>query len=160
MSVESVRRLFEEENLSDAILYSEVISDTVEHAAELIGCKPKEIAKTMSFLIDEDPIVIVTAGDAKIDNAKYKSRFGVKAKMIHYEDVERYTGHIPGGVSPFALKENVKVYLDVSLKRFEIVYAGAGDEHHTVKVTLEQLERLSTSCGWVDVCKDWMTESN
>lgn len=155
MSVDSIRELFIKEGLADSFIYSEETSDTVEHAAELRGCKPAQIAKTMSFLVNDDPIVVVTCGDAKVDNAKYKNYFGVKAKMIHYEDVQRYTGHLPGGVSPFALNDNVKVYLDISLKRFDIVYAGGGDDHHTVNVTIPQLERLSHSLAWVDVCKDW-----
>lgn len=155
MSVESVQALFDRENLGQAVLFSETTSDTVEHAAELIGCEPCQIAKTMSFLVNDDPVVIVTAGDAKIDNARYKAFFAAKARMIPYGEVERYTGHLPGGVCPFALKENVAVYLDVSLKRFEVVFTGGGDEHHTIRVTLEQLERLSASSGWIDVCKGW-----
>ena len=155
MSVESVRELFRKNNLEELVLYSEVISDTVENAANMLGCEPKQIAKTMSFILEDKPIVIVSSGEAKIDNSKYKTYFNNKAKMIPFEQVEELTGHIPGGISPFALKENVKVYLDISLKRFDIVYAGAGDEHNTVKVTIEQLEKFSNYIEWIDVCKNW-----
>lgn len=153
MSTESVKAFFESKNLASLILTSDTISDTVEHAAELIGCEPCRIAKTMSFLVGGDPVVIVASGDSKIDNAKFKACFHTKAKMIPSGEVEGYTGHLPGGVCPFALKETVKVYLDVSVQRFDVVYTGGGDEHHTVKVTLPQLESLSGSLGWIDVCK-------
>ena len=155
MSVESVRELFRKANLEELVRYSEVVSDTVENAATMIGCKPEQIAKTMAFLVGEDPIVIVMAGDAKIDNAKYKAEYSAKAKMLPFDQAEEMTGHIPGGISPFACKEGVKVYLDVSLKRFEVVYAGAGDEHNTVAVTIPQLEQFSFYIKWVDVCKGW-----
>lgn len=155
MSVQSVRELFRKENLEHLVLYSDEISDTVENAAAMIGCQPAQIAKTMSLLVDGCPIVIVSGGDAKIDNAKYKRVFGTKAKMISYGDVEALTGHIPGGICPFACKQDVKVYLDISLKRFDIVYTGGGDEHNTVKVTIPQLEQFSGYTEWVDVCKGW-----
>lgn len=155
MSVESVKDLFEKEGMGDRVRYSEVISDTVENAAEMIGCEFAQIAKTMSFLVDENPIVIVASGDTKIDNAKYKSVFGTKAKMIPFARVEELTGHIPGGISPFACKADVKVYLDESLKRFDIVYTGGGDEHNTVEVTIPVLEKLSEYKSWIDVCKGW-----
>lgn len=155
MSVQSVRELFRKNNLEDLVLYSGEVSDTVENAAILLKCEPAQIAKTMSFIVDDMPIAIVTSGDAKIDNSKYKSIFNNKAKMIPFEEVENLTGHIPGGICPFALNENVKVYLDISLKRFDIVYTGGGDEHNTVKVSIEQLENYSNYIGWVDVCKNW-----
>lgn len=155
MSVESVRNFFKEKGLEDLLLYSEITADTVEHAAKLWGCEPRQIAKTMSFLVGEEPIVIVSSGEARIDNSKYKAKFHTKARMIPFDLVEQYTGHIPGGVSPFALKPLVKVYLDVSLKRFDIVYAGAGDEHNTVKVTIPELEEFSAAESWVDVCNNW-----
>lgn len=155
MSVQGVRDLFKNNNLENLILYSEIISDTVENAAAMLGCEPKQIAKTMSFIVGDKYIVIVSAGDAKIDNSKYKKKFNVKAKLIPYDDVEKITGHKPGGICPFALNENIKVYLDISLKRFDIVYAGGGDEHNTVKVTIDQLEKFSNYCEWIDVCKNW-----
>ena len=155
MSVQSVRKLFSDAGLGDLVLYSEVISDTVENAAAMIGCEPRQIAKTMSFLLGDAAIVIVASGDAKIDNGKYKAEFGTKARMIPYAEVEGYTGHLPGGICPFALKENVAVFLDESLKRFDVVYTGGGDEHNTVKVTLPLLEQYSNYKKWIDVCKNW-----
>ena len=158
MSVQGVRKLFCDAGLEELVLYSEVVSDTVENAAAMIGCEPCQIAKTMSFLLEDMPIVIVASGDAKIDNGKYKAEFATKAKMIPYGEVEGYTGHLPGGVCPFALKEGVTVFLDESLKRFDVVYTGGGDEHNTVKVTLSQLEQYSNYKKWVDVCKNWNDE--
>lgn len=158
MSVESVRKLFESQNLGELVHYSEVVSDTVENAASMIGCRPEQIAKTMSFLIGEQPMMVVASGDAKIDNSKYKAQFGTKAKMIPYDSVEHLTGHIPGGICPFACNEGVVVYLDESLKRFDVVYTGGGDEHNTVEVTIPLLERLSGFESWVDVCKGWQME--
>lgn len=155
MSVESVRELFKKDQLEDLVFYSEKISDTVENAARLLGCREEQIAKTMLFTVDNNPVVIVASGDAKIDNQKYKSYFNSKAIMIPYQEVEEVTGHIPGGICPFGLKDNVKVYLDRSLKRFDIVYTGGGDEHNTVKVNIEQLEKYSRYIEWVDVCKNW-----
>ena len=160
MSVQSVRKLFSDAGLGDLVLFSEVISDTVENAAAMIGCEPRQIAKTMSFLLGDAAIVIVASGDAKIDNGKYKAEFGTKAKMIPYAEVEGYTGHLPGGICPFALKENVAVFLDESLKRFDVVYTGGGDEHNTVKVTLPLLEQYSNYKKWIDVCKNWNDEGN
>lgn len=155
MSVKSVRELFKEAGLEGLVLYNETVSDTVENAAALLKCQPAQIAKTMSFIVNDAPIVIAVSGDAKIDNGKYKAVFKTKAKMIPFQEVELLTGHIPGGICPFALKENVKVYLDISLKRFDLVYTGSGDEHNTVKVTIGQLEQFSAAQGWIDVCKDW-----
>ena len=153
MSVESVRELFRNAGMEDRLCCSEIISDTVENAAAMIGCLPAQIAKTMSFLVDEKAILIVSSGTAKIDNAKYKAAFHTKAKMIPADRLEELTGHLPGGVSPFACKSDVKVYLDQSLKQFDVVYAGAGDEHNTVEVTIPILEKLSGYTAWVDVCK-------
>lgn len=108
-------------------------------------------------LIDDAPLIVVVAGDARVDNHKYKETFHKKAKMIPGADCERYIGHRPGGVCPFALPEAVPVYLDVSLKRFDIVYPAAGTDHSAVKLTLEELERASRAKGWVDVCKNWQS---
>lgn len=155
MSVKSVKDFFEKEKLEDLVIYNEEVSDTVENAAKLLNCKEAQIAKTMSFIVNDEPLVIVSGGDTKIDNAKYKDYFKVKAKMIPYEDVENLTGHLPGGICPFALNNNVKVYLDVSLKRFITVYTGGGDEHNVVKVTIKQLEKFSNYIEWIDVCKNW-----
>ena len=153
MSVESVKAFFEKEGLGHLVHSNEIVSDTVENAAAMIGCEPAQIAKTMSFLLGDGAILIVSCGDAKIDNAKFKAAFHTKAKMVPADRAEELTGHLPGGICPFACKEGVKVYLDGSLKRFGVVYTGGGDEHHTVEVTLPQLERLSGYEAWVDVCK-------
>lgn len=153
MSVESVRNLFKSNGLEHLVRYSEVTSETVETAAAMIGCQPAQIAKTMSFIVDDKPIVIVSTGDTKTDNAKFKETFHTKAKMIPFDMVEEMTGHIPGGICPFACKPDVKVYLDESLKRFEVVYTGGGDEHNTVEVTIPILEKYSNYVSWVDVCK-------
>lgn len=155
MSVESVRLLFRSIGMEECVRYDEVISDTVENAAEMIGCKPAQIAKTMSFVVDDKPIIIVASGDAKIDNTKYKSIFSSKAKMIPFDKVEEFIGHLPGGVCPFACKPEVKIYLDESLKRFDIVYTGGGDEHNTVEVSIPLLEKLRKYESWIDVCKGW-----
>ncbi len=152
MSYERVKNYFESINMEDRLTVHTTPCDTVEHAAQNIGCTEAQIAKTMSFLLDDDAIVIVCAGDVKVKNNKYKEAFSKKAKMIPFEDVERITGHKPGGVCPFALNENVKVYLDVSLKRFETVYAAAGDLNATAEIKVDEFESIINCTGWVDVC--------
>lgn len=112
------------------------------------------IAKTMSFLVDGEPILILTEGTAKVDNRKYKDQFHVKAKMIPFDEVEEYIGHAPGGVCPFGIKDGIKVYLDESLKRFETVYPAAGNDHSAVRLTIAELEDVAEACGWIDVCKE------
>jgi len=153
MSFEKVLRYFEQQNLAHRVLELEQSSATVEQAAIAIGCAPAEIAKTMSFFVNDQPILIVTAGDVKIDNKKYKEHFHEKAKMIPYDHVETYVGHAPGGVCPFGTNEDVTVYLDKSLQRFDIVYPAAGSANSAVKLTLNELETFSSAVGWVDVCK-------
>lgn len=111
------------------------------------------IAKTLSFLQEEKPVLILTEGTAKIDNRKYKDTFHIKAKMIPFEEVETQVGHAPGGVCPFGIDENVTVYLDESLRQFETVYPAAGDDHSAVKLTVDELEKIAGATGWVDVCK-------
>ena len=130
-----------------------VSSATVSEAAVAVGVTEGEIAKTLSFLVDEKPILIVVAGDVKIDNAKYKARFRAKAKMIPFESVEELIGHAVGGVCPFGINEGVEVYLDESLRRFETVYPACGSSNSAVKMTVAQLEEASLFIGWVDVCK-------
>ena len=154
MSFDKVKQYFESKGAGDKVLWLEHSSATVELAAEAIGCEPARIAKTLSFLIGEYPILIVTAGDVKVDNKKYKEIFHTKAKMIPGELVEDLIGHAPGGVCPFAIKENVKVYLDDSLKRFEIVYPAAGSGNSAVRLTLPELEHFSRSSEWIDICKE------
>lgn len=112
------------------------------------------IAKTMSFLIGEEAILILTEGTAKVDNRKYKDTFHMKAKMIPFEEVENWDRHAPGGVCPFGIKEGIKVYLDESLKRFDTVYPAAGNDHSAVKLTIAELEEVAGAAGWVDVCKE------
>ena len=159
MSVEKARIHLTAAGIGDRLTIHAVECDTVEHAAETIGCEPAHIAKTMSFLVDESPIVIVCAGDAKIQNAKYKAYFGKKAKMVPFEDVERIIGHEPGGVCPFGVCEGVKTYLDVSLKRFEIVHAAAGARNATVSLSPEELAAVVTAEDWVDLCSGWQPEA-
>ncbi len=155
MSLERVQQYFKEIGLADRIIVPEKSSATVEEAAEAIGCQPKQIAKTLSFLVDEKPILIVAAGDAKVDNKKYKETFHEKARMIPGDQVEGYVGHAPGGVCPFAVNPGVTVYLDVSLKRFERIYPAAGSGHSAVMLSVEELEQYSGYTMWIDVCKGW-----
>lgn len=156
MSYEKVKEFFENRKLGDRVVVREHIGDTVEHAAEAIGCKPEHIVKTMSFLQDGKPALICMAGDAKISNPKYKAAFHQKAVMIPGAQVEELVGHAPGAVCPFAIKEEVKVYLDISLKRFETVYTAGGSLNSTVTLSLAELEQYANAAGWVDVCKDWL----
>lgn len=154
MSYERVKAYFESAGMGNRVMKFERSSATVEEAAKAVGCEPKKIAKTMSFLQGDKPVLIVTAGDVKIDNKKYKEVFHQKAKMIPGDSVEGYIGHAPGGVCPFAILPGVPVYLDVSLKRFEKVYPAGGSGHSAVELSVEELEKYSNSAGWVDVCKD------
>ncbi|MCI8466230.1 MAG: YbaK/EbsC family protein [Lachnospiraceae bacterium] len=156
MSYERVKSYFENENLSDRVMVFEKSSATVEEAAEAVGCEAKQIAKTMSFLQKEGPALIVTAGDARVDNKKYKEEFHQKAKMIPGDQVEAQIGHAPGGVCPFEVKPEVTVYLDVSLKRFETVYPAAGSGHSAVRLSIPELERHSRFVKWVDVCSGYL----
>ena len=132
-------------------------SATVELAANALGCEPEKIAKTMSFLLENTPILIVTAGDVKIDNKKYKNYFKQKAKLIPYDLVENYIGHQPGGVCPFGIKEKVPVYLDFSLKRFKKIYPACGSENSAVALTPEELASCLKDSKWIDVCTDGKT---
>ena len=155
MAIEKVRKYFEQYGMEEKILEFDTSSATVELAAMAVGCEPKRIAKTMSFLVENNPILIVLAGDAKVSNPKYKEIFQTKAKMIPAEQVEDLIGHNIGGVCPFAIREGVTVYLDVSLKRFDTVFPAAGSENSAIELTLEELMRYSNAVDWVDVSKDW-----
>lgn len=139
--------------MEDKIMEFDTSSATVELAAEAVGCEPARIAKTLSFRVGDVPILIVAAGDAKIDNPKYKAQFHTKAKMLTREEVEEKIGHAVGGVCPFAVYEGVEVYLDESLKRFETVYPAAGSSNSAIQMTMEELEKYSRSRCWIDVCK-------
>ena len=129
-------------------------SATVDEAAHAIGCDGDEIGKTLSFLIGEDPILILVSGNARIDNSKYKQEFKTKAKMIKFDDVERLIGHAVGGVCPFGVNDNVKIYLDESLKKHEIIYPAAGSSNRAVKLTISELEEITNYEKWIDVCKE------
>ena len=155
MAIDKVKEYFKHLHMEDHILEFDVSSATVELAAEALHCEEKRIAKTMSFLVGEQPILIVTAGDTKIDNAKYRHFFGAKAKMIPGEEVEAIIGHAIGGVCPFAINENVKVYLDESLKRFQTVFPAAGSPNSAIELTIPELEKYSNFLQWIDVCKGW-----
>ena len=155
MSIEKVRAYFSQFGMENQVLEFTVSSATVELAAAALGCEPQRIAKTLSFLVDGQAILIVAAGDARIDNPKYKAQFGVKAKMIAAEDVEPLIGHGIGGVCPFGINEGVMVYLDESLKRFITVYPACGSGNSAIELTIPQLEQYSGYTAWVDVCKDW-----
>lgn len=141
--------------LEDRIYEFEVSSATVELAAQAVGCEPARIAKTLSFMADQKAVLIVAAGDAKVDNHKYKETFHTKAKMMTPEQAVELVGHAVGGVCPFGIKPGIKVYLDESLKRFDIVYPACGSANSAVKLTIPELERASACEGWVDVCKGW-----
>lgn len=142
-----------EYGMDGRVMEFDVSSATVGEAAKAVGSSEGEIAKTLSFLVDEKPILIVVAGDCKIDNAKYKAYFHAKAKMIPFESVEELIGHAVGGVCPFGINEGVEVYLDESLKRFEIVYPACGSSNSAVKLNIEELEKTSQLKCWIDVCK-------
>lgn len=159
MAIERVREYFRQWNLEDKILEFDVSSATVELAAEAVGVEGKRIAKTLSFKIDEKAILIVAAGDARVDSKKYKTQFGTKAKMLALEEVEHAIGHDVGGVCPFGINEGVEVYLDESLKRFETVFPACGSSNSAIELTIPDLEKYSNSKEWVDVCKNWQTET-
>ncbi len=160
MSIDKVRAHLRGFGLENRIIIPEMSSATVSEAAAALGCSEPEIAKTMSFLIDDKPIIIVMAGDAKTDNSKFKGIFHTKAVMIKLEDVEAMLGHPVGGVCPFALPTGVPVYLDESLRRFNIVYPAAGTRNSAVKLTISELEKASGSKEWIDVCKGWQDDEN
>ena len=154
MSLEKAKAYLAEKGYADHVIELEDSSATVQLAAQALGVEPGMIAKTMSFLIGEEAILILTEGTAKVDNRKYKDTFHMKAKMIPFEEVEGWIGHEPGGVCPFGIKEGIKVYLDESLKQFDTVYPAAGNDHSAVKLTIAELEEVAGAVGWVDVCKE------
>lgn len=153
MSLDKVRAYLKPSGYDEKIIVLDQSSATVALAAQALGVQEEQIAKTLSFIISDQVIVIVTAGDAKIQNGKYKRTFGKKATMLPFDQVEKRTGHEVGGVCPFALNEGVSVYLDESLKRFEKVYPAAGSTNSAIELTLEELETLCHPRGWVDVTK-------
>ena len=155
MSIEKVREDLAGFGLADRVIEFTVSSATVALAAQALGCEEAHIAKTLSFLQDGKAVLIVMAGDARIDNPRYKLRFSQKAKMLTPDEAIQYTGHAVGGVCPFALPDGVTVWLDESLLRFETVYPAAGSASSAVRMTPQELEKASRSAGWVDVCKGW-----
>ena len=155
MSIEKVRAFFRPLGREGDILEFPVSSATVELAAQAAGVIPARIAKTLSFLVDDSCVLIVAAGDAKIDNAKYKAQFHTKAKMLTPEQVSQFTGHTIGGVCPFGNPEGVAAYLDISLQRFDTVFPAAGSSNSAIELTCQELEEYSHSRGWIDVCKAW-----
>ena len=156
MSLDRARAHLAQFGLEERIQLFDVSSATVELAAQAVGCQPAHIAKTLSFVHEDGAILIVCAGDAKIDNSKFKAQFHHKATMLTPDQVVEFTGHTIGGVCPFAITHpNVTAYLDVSLKRFDIVYPAAGNAASAVELTCDELARLANSAGWIDVCKGW-----
>lgn len=159
MSIQKVRAYFQQFGIQDRIREFEVSSATVDLAAVAVGVEGARIAKSLSFKVDDQPIIIVAAGDAKVDNSRYKAQFHTKAKMLTHEEAHTLIGHDVGGVCSFALPETVKTYLDVSLRRFETVFPAAGSGNSAIEMTCEELEKYSSNfTAWVDVCKGWREE--
>lgn len=152
MSIEKVRDYLKKWGLDDKILEFDVSSATVELAAKALGCEPQRIAKTLAFKVLDKSILIVTAGDTKVNNPKYKARFGMKPKMLTREELIETVGHDIGGVCPFAIKEGAVVYLDESLKRFTTVFPACGNSNSCIELTIEELEKCSNYTEWIDVC--------
>ncbi len=158
MSIEKVKAYFRGQGMEDRVLEFSTSSATVDLAAQALGCEPCRIAKSLSFQLEDRAILVVTAGDARVDNGKYKARFGAKAKMLAPDQVEALIGHQVGGVCPFALNSGVEVYLDASLRRFDTVFPACGSGNSAIELTIPELERHSAFTAWVDVCKDWADE--
>ena len=155
MSIEKAKAYLTQFGVQDRVLEVDVSSATVELAAQAVGCEPARIAKTLSFRTNDGVILIVAAGDAKVDNPRYKARFGCKAKMLAFEEVEPEIGHAVGGVCPFGVNAGVTVYLDESLHRFETVFPACGSSNSAIELTIPELEKFSGYKAWVDVCKGW-----
>jgi len=155
MSIQRVKDYFAARGMEERVWEFDTSSATVELAAQTLGVRPARIAKTLSFKVGEGCVLVVAAGDARIDNPKYKAFFGTKAKMLAFDEVERYTGSAVGGVCPFALPEGVAVYLDRSLQRFSTVFPACGSENSAIELSCDELFRFSGAKAWIDVCKDW-----
>lgn len=153
MSLEKAKKFLESKGLADRIMIPEKSSATVELAAEALGCEQGRIAKTMSFIVGDKKILILTEGTARIDNRKYKDIFHTKAKMIPYDSVEELIGHAPGGVCPFGVNAGIDIYLDITLKKYDIVYPAAGTDHSAVKISPSELEECLNAV-WIDVCRE------
>ena len=159
MAIEKVREYFRGLGMEDRVIEFATSSATVELAAQAAGTEPCRIAKTLSFMNGEGAILVVAAGDAKVDNPRFKAEFGVKARMLSPEDAVRLIGHAVGGVCPFEVNEGVPVYLDESLKRFDVVYPAAGSSNSGIRLTIPELEEHSRCARWVDVCKGWREDA-
>ncbi len=155
MALDKVREYLKRWGRDKDILEFDTSSATVEMASNALGVEPGRIAKTLSFKIENGAILVVTAGDAKIDNSNYKGEFGLKAKMLTPEEAYEYTGHAVGGVCPFGIPEDVNVYLDISMKRFEHIYPACGSSNSAIKLTCDELYQYAEAVKWVDVCKGW-----
>jgi len=155
MSVDVVRYYFKQFGMQDRVLEFPISSATVEEAAEALKSECKRIAKTMSFMVDKKPILIVMPGDAKVDNPKYKSKFNKKAVMVKGDEVEKLIGHPSGGICPFVVNRGIKIYLDESLKRFDTVFPACGSRNSAIELTIEELEKCSDYVEWVNVGKGW-----
>ena len=153
MSLDKVKKYFKEYNIDNRVIELSASTATVKEAAESLNIEECRIAKTLSFIVEDKPILIVTAGDAKIDNSKYKGFFSKKAKMIPFEEVNTLIGHDVGGVCPFAINNDVTVYLDETLKKFETVYPACGSSNSAIELTIKELEKYSNYNSWIDVCK-------
>ena len=153
MSIEKVKAYFKTYGMEERIQEFEVSSATVALAAQALGCDEARIAKTLSFHVGDKVVLIVAAGDAKIDNPKYKAQFNTKAKMLAYEEAESFIGHAVGGVCPFAVNDGVEVYLDESLKRFDTVFPACGSATSAIELSIDELEKYSDCIAWIDVCK-------
>lgn len=156
MAIDKVKAYFKQYGMEERIQEFDVSSATVELAAAALQCEPQRIAKTLSFLVADHAVLIVAAGDAKVDNHKFKERFSTKAKMLLSDQVEEMVGHAVGGVCPFAVKDGVEVYLDVSLQRFETVFPACGSANSAIELTIPELETYSGHAGYVDVCKGYL----
>ncbi|WKY49157.1 YbaK/EbsC family protein [Eubacteriaceae bacterium ES3] len=155
MSTEKVRNYLKEWNLDHRVREFESSSATVLLAAQALKCEPERIAKTLAFMVDGDPILVVVAGDARIDNKKFKLCFSSKPKMLSHEQTESFVGHKVGGVCPFAVNENIRIFLDKSLKRFESVFPACGSSNSAIELSILELENTSNYIEWIDVAKDW-----
>lgn len=158
MAIEKVREYFKTLGIDSRILEFDTSSATVELAAQAVGCEPARIAKTLSFMVEGAPVLVVAAGDAKVDNRKYKDEFHTKAKMLTPQEAEELIGHAVGGVCPFAVNSGVTICLDESLKRFDTVYPACGSSNSAIGLTIPELEQYSSFDKWVDVCKGWQEE--
>lgn len=155
MAIDKVRNYFKQYGLENRVLEFNESSATVDLAAQALHCEPCRIAKTLSFDVDGQPILIVAAGDTRIDNPKYKAQFKAKAKMLPAAEAETKIGHAVGGVCPFAVNDGVQVYLDASLKRFNTVFPACGSSNSAIELTIDELEKYSGFKSWIDVCKNW-----